>query len=211
MGFASFFSRQARRPSGLFGRLVMSLVFDKGNAFLNDFVLDAMKVQRNDRILEVGCGTGRLIHEMARTVEGGFIEGIDFSDEMVAVARKRNRRLIERGRVQITKGDFDDTSREREPFDKACSVNTVYFWPRPEVTARRFADVLVPGGLIALAFEDIKQLRSRKLSAEVFRLYEVQEICDLLIDAGFSSDIRVETRKQGGSVYHCVLARRPRA
>ena len=38
MNFSSFFSEQARRPDGLFGRVVMSIVFDKGNAFLNDFV-----------------------------------------------------------------------------------------------------------------------------------------------------------------------------
>ena len=211
MAVATFFSRQARRPSGLFGRFVMSVVFDRGNAFLNGFVLDAMAVQEDDRVLEIGCGTGRLIGEMAKSIDRGYIEGVDFSDAMVATARRRNRDSIASGQVEITKGDFDELEYECDCFDKVCSVNTVYFWPRPESTATRIADVLVPGGTIALAFEDIEQLRNRNLSAEVFRLYAVEEIRELLANAGFSSDIDVLTREKGKLLYHCVVAKTPRA
>ena len=211
MEFATFFSRQARRPSGLFGRFVMSVVFDRGNAFLNGFVLDAMAVQEDDRVLEIGCGTGRLIGEMAKSIDRGYIEGVDFSDAMVAIARRRNRDSIASGQVKITKGDFDELEYGCDRFDRVCSVNTVYFWPRPESTATRIADVLVPGGTIALAFEDIKQLRNRNLSAEVFRLYAVEEIRELLANAGFSSDIDVLTREKGKLLYHCVVAKTPRA
>ena len=211
MGFAAFFSRQARRPSGLFGRFVMSVVFDRGNAFLNDLVLDAMAMQEGDRVLEVGCGTGRLIREMTKTIDRGYIEGVDFSDEMVAIAKRRNRGFIASGRVKITRGDFDELEYECGCFDKVCSVNTVYFWSRPESTAKRIADVLVPGGSIALAFEDIKQLRERNLSAEVFRLYTVEEVRELLANTGFSSEIDVLPRKQGKSLFHCVVAKTPRA
>ena len=211
MEFATFFSRQARRPSGLFGRFVMSVVFDRGNAFLNGFVLDAMAVQEDDRVLEIGCGTGRLIGKMAKSIDRGYIEGVDFSDAMVAIARRRNRDSIASGQVKITEGDFDELEYECDCFDKVCSVNTVYFWPRPESTATRIADVLVPGGTIALAFEDIKQLRNRNLSAEVFRLYAVEEIRELLANAGFSSDIDVLTREKGKLLYHCVVAKTPRA
>jgi len=34
MSFSTYFSEQARKPSGLFGRVVMPIVFDRGNAFL---------------------------------------------------------------------------------------------------------------------------------------------------------------------------------
>ena len=51
MSFSSFFSEQAKRPNGLFGSIVMSIVFDRGNAFLNDFVKDVMSVQADDRVI----------------------------------------------------------------------------------------------------------------------------------------------------------------
>ena len=188
----------------------MSVVFDRGNAFLNGLVLDAMAVREGDRVLEVGCGTGRLIGEMAKGIGRGHVEGIDFSDQMVAIAERRNRDLIASGRVKITKGDFDELEYQRGCFDKVCSVNTAYFWSRPESTARKIVEILVPGGAVALAFEDIEQLRKRNLSAEVFRLFTVEEIRNLLDDAGFASDIDVLTRKKGGQLYHCVVARTPR-
>jgi hypothetical protein len=34
----------------------MSIVFDRGNAFLNDFVNELMSVQIDDRIIEIGLG-----------------------------------------------------------------------------------------------------------------------------------------------------------
>ena len=58
MNFSTFFSKQARRPEGLFGRIVMRIVFDQGNVFLNNFVSDLMSVQTDDRIIEIGSGTG---------------------------------------------------------------------------------------------------------------------------------------------------------
>ena len=189
----------------------MSVIFDRGNAFLNGLVLEAMAVRETDRILEIGCGTGHLIGEMAKSVDRGHIEGVDFSDEMVAVAERRNRDAIASGRVKITRGDFDELEYTSDRFDKVCSVNTVYFWPKPESTARKIADILVPGGTIALAFEDITQLRTKNLSAEVFRLYAVDEVREILVKAGFSNDMEVLTRKRGKLVYHCVVAKTPRA
>lgn len=211
MGFSTFFSEQARRPSGVFGRFVMSVIFDRGNAFLNGLVLEAMAVQNGDRVLEIGCGTGRLIGEMAKSNDRGYIEGVDFSDAMVAIADKRNQRNIAREVVGITRSDFDELDYESGRFDKVCSVNAVYFWSQPENTARRIARILVPGGIVALAFEDIMQLRKKKLSTEVFRLYTVEEVRELLTNAGFMSDIEVVTRKRGKSLYHCVVARTPHA
>jgi hypothetical protein len=68
MNFSTFFSEQARKPKGLFGRIVMSFVFDKGNAYLNGFVNELMSVQANDHILEIGFGTWQLIKERAKQI-----------------------------------------------------------------------------------------------------------------------------------------------
>ena len=139
MNFSSFFSEQARRPDGLFGRMVMSLVFDRGNAFLNDFVNELMSVQIDDRIIEIGFGTGKLIYRMAQQIDKGLIEGVDFSKVMVSIARKRNKKNITNGKVKILEGNFDEVSYEKESFTKACSINTLYFWPEPVHTAKKIS------------------------------------------------------------------------
>jgi ubiquinone/menaquinone biosynthesis C-methylase UbiE len=65
----------------------MPIVFDQGNAFLNRLVHTLMEVHPDDRVLEIGCGTGKLAKMMAKTIENGIIEGIDFSSPMVKIAR----------------------------------------------------------------------------------------------------------------------------
>lgn len=206
MSFSTFFSEQARRPNGLFGRMVMSIVFDQGNAFLNDFVNELISVQTNDRIIEIGFGTGKLIYKMAQQIDKGFIEGVDFSRAMVSIAQNRNKKNIANGKVKILEGNFDDMPYEKEKFTKACSVNTLYFWPAPVHTAKKIAGILKPYGKLFLAFEDIEQLKQRKLNQEVFHLYSKEEVQNLLINAGFSKDVSVISRKKGKSIFHCVAA-----
>ena len=208
MNFSTFFSKQARRPEGLFGRIVMGIVFDQGNAFLNNFVIDLMSVQTDDRIIEIGSGTGKLINKVAQKIDKGLIEGVDFSSEMVSVDRKRNKNNIAKGRVKILEGDFDEMFFEKEKYSKACSVNTLYFWPSPMHTVQKIADILKPDSRLVLAFEDIEQLKQRKLNQDVFHLYSKDEVQDLLINAGFSNNVKIVSRKKNNLIFHCVVAKK---
>ena len=205
MSFSTFFSNQARKPTGLFGRLVMSVIFDVGNARLNRFVNEVMSVQEDDRILEIGFGTGKLIDEMAKQIDHGHIEGVDFSETMVSIAQKRNKKHIARGKVKIVRGNFDEMSFNKEGFNKICSVNTIYFWPEPEYTAKKIANILKTGGKFVAAFEDMAQLEQRRLNHEVFRLYSKDDVRKLLINAGFLPGVSIESRVFGSSVLNCAI------
>lgn len=206
MSFSSFFSKQARKPTGMFGRYIMSTIFDKGNADLNSFVYELLSVQPDDQILEIGFGTGNLINKMVLQIRSGCIVGIDFSDTMISIAKKKNKKNVDKGKVKLLGGNFDKMKFENEYFTKVCSVNTLYFWPNPEHTAGKIAKILKPKGKLVLAFEDIEQLEKRNLSSDIFHLYSKDAVQDLLIAAGFSSDIRIESKKRGNSVLHCAVA-----
>ena len=95
---------------------------------------------------------------------------------------------------------------ENEYFTKVCSVNTLYFWSNPDHTARKIKNILKPKGKFVLAFEDAEQLKKRNLSSDVFHLYSKDAVHDLLKVAGFSSVIRIESKKSGESIFHCAVA-----
>ncbi|MBL6995270.1 MAG: class I SAM-dependent methyltransferase [Desulfobacula sp.] len=208
MSFSTFLSEQAKNPSGIFGRLIMSVIFDKGNAYLNGFVNELMSIQANDHVLEIGFGTGKLIYEMARKINHGCIEGIDISNTMVSIAQRKNKKYIADGKVQILACNFDEMPFKNKKFTKICSVNTIYFWPEPENTAKKIAGLLSPGGKFVVAFEDIDQLERRNLNRNVFQLYSKSDVIDLLINAGFTSDVSIESRVKGKSTFHCAVATR---
>ena len=184
----------------------MPIIFDRGNSFLNSFTYELMGIKPDDRILEIGCGTGSLIKVIAGKMENGFIEGIDFSSEMVTIAKRKNRKHIARGAVNITGDHFDDHSFKKNIFTKACSVNTLYLWENPEPTVTKVMNALQPGGKFVLAFEDVHQLEQRKLNRDVFRFYRRSDVRYLLENNGFSNGVSVESREKGKLSFHCAVA-----
>ena len=206
INFKTFFSEQARKPSGFFGRWVMSRIFDHGNAAINDFMKKQLLLQENDHVLEIGFGTGKLIFEMAKRVNTGLIEGIDLSDTMVAIAKKKNKKYIAEGKVIIRQGDFAETAYSDNRFDKICSANTIYFWPQPDNYIKNILRILKPGGKLILAFVDKAQLESRPLSTSVFHFYHQDEIIKLLSRNGFSGSIDMISKEIKSKRYHCAVA-----
>ncbi len=205
MGFSTFFSNQAKRPSGFFGRFVMSAIFDIGNAFLNDMAIEALSIKSRDHILDMGCGNGTFVKKVAAHITDGCIEGVDFSRTMISQARRRNKKYIDRGVVKITEGDFNTIGYPDNYFDKVYTVNTIYFWMNPEETAAKIAAIIKPGGVFVAAFEDIRQLEQRNLSPDVFRLYTADEVATLLVGSGFINS-KVISKTKGDRVFHCVVA-----
>jgi len=206
MNFTTFFSRQARKPTGLFGRWIMSSIFDFGNAPLNRFVYSIMAPQGGDHILDVGCGTGMLVHKMARQTDGCIAEGIDFSASMVAIARRKNGKHIAAGKVRIHEGNVGHLQIPAGTFTKICSVNTIYFWPAPESTIEKMGQLLKPEGILVLGYEDIAQLKKRRLDTEVFRFYSKDEGETLVRNTGSAFDVTTQSMNIGLSVFHCTVA-----
>jgi ubiquinone/menaquinone biosynthesis C-methylase UbiE len=69
------------------------------------WVIDLLDVQPRDKVLEVGFGPGVGIQLLISSASAGYVAGVDPSKEMVAQATTRNKKAIERGRVDTSKMD----------------------------------------------------------------------------------------------------------
>lgn len=180
-------SMQARKPSGMIGRYIMTKIFNIGNADLNSFVKEMLELQRKDRILEIGFGPGKLINEMANITTEGVVEGIDFSPTMLKHAIKVNKQHISKGRVKLQKGECRTLPFNKESFDKLCSINTLYFWKEPGKYLSEMFRVMKPGGKVVIGFRDDKQMSRLNLSEDIFSTYSQNKVVSLLSNAGFSN------------------------
>ena len=73
--------------------------------FADDLELYTSLCTPGDRILEIGCGTGRVLKHF---LERGYaITGVDISDDMLAVARKKLHGFVETGQLQLLNYDFN--------------------------------------------------------------------------------------------------------
>src|SRR5258708_20749575 len=84
---------------------VIGNVMSHETAALNAAALGVLALERTDRVLEVGFGHGRTIEAAAAIVTDGFVAGIDLSETMDRMARRRCRRFIEQGPVRLCVGD----------------------------------------------------------------------------------------------------------
>jgi SAM-dependent methyltransferase len=73
-----------------------------------------LAVHAGGRVLELGCGTGRIALPIGRA--GVSLVGIDRSDAMLARARTRIRRAGLDGRVDLIRGDIRHLPFRRKPF-----------------------------------------------------------------------------------------------
>ncbi|WP_147819249.1 class I SAM-dependent methyltransferase [Salidesulfovibrio onnuriiensis] len=200
-----FFSKQARKPSGFFGRFITLKVFEKGNAGLNRRMLELVSASGGDRILEIGFGGGGTIYEMACALDTGSVEGIDFSDAMLKAARRKNREHIAAGTVTLLQGDFDSAHYPPCVFDTVCTANTIYFWPDRKHTASRIHEVLKPGGRLVLAYVDRSKMDNMPLDMEVFTPISRDEVRVLLEEAGFR-EVRFHPCADPSRAEYCVEA-----
>ncbi|KPL17502.1 MAG: cyclopropane-fatty-acyl-phospholipid synthase [candidate division Zixibacteria bacterium SM23_81] len=82
-----------------------------------DFILEELKLPKNSRILDMGCGTGRHAVELAR--RGYRVTGVDISSGMLAKAEKAARKAgVE---VEWTHADAT-TFRSAKHFDAAICL-----------------------------------------------------------------------------------------
>lgn len=205
----SYLANQARKPSGWFGRIVAPRVFNRENSDMEDFGLELMDPDADDRILEIGFGNGRLISEVIPKLTSGKVCGIDISDEMVELAYKKNAKWTKNGVLEIRKASIADIPYPDNYFDKVFTCNTIYFWPNPEVDIQEVKRVLTPQGQFLCAFRD-KSLMESKSSAvtdnrDIFQnLYNSKEVKQLFRDAGFQQ-VDLKTESNGNEDFHVVI------
>jgi len=121
---APFLARQWARPSGLFGRFVMGRFLNRTTADHNAMVLEDLAVESTSRVLEVGFGGAALLERICQKASGGFVAGLDVSEEMLEMAGARLRGQIESGRLEVRQGSVEAMPYRDEEFDRGCSVNT---------------------------------------------------------------------------------------
>jgi ubiquinone/menaquinone biosynthesis C-methylase UbiE len=193
MGLAQRLAAQARKPSGWFGRFVMSRFFNKVNKRINDLTLERLEIRPTDRVLDIGFGGGYTLPIMAALASAGKVHGVDFSESMVQLAEKRFADLIQQGRIELRVADLRSLPYRDQMFDKVCTVNTLYFWPAPAENLREIRRVMKPGGRLVVTFRSRESMeRAAKKFMHGFTLYDPDAVVNLLEQAGFT---RVQIEK----------------
>jgi SAM-dependent methyltransferase len=111
---------------------------------LVDQACRAAGIGSGDHVLEVGCGSGQLTRSLA--VRGLHVTALEPGENLMALARQN---LAGTGEVVFVTAQFEDALLPRQKFQAVFSASA-FHWIDPKVSWQKAADVLVPGGTLAL-------------------------------------------------------------
>ena len=126
----------------------MAAEYDRHRPAYPDELVDqaclAAGIGRGDRVLEVGCGTGQLARSLL--ARGLHVTALEPGANLIALARQN---LAGAGAAEFVNAPFEEASLPRGQFQAVFSASA-FHWIDPEVSWQKAADVLVPGGTLAL-------------------------------------------------------------
>jgi len=167
-------------------------------------MLALMEFNPQDRVLDVGCGTGWLVRRIAPQVRTGLAAGIDVSSAMV---RRAETRSAELPNVAFACGGVDAIPWESSFFNTVLSVESAYYWPDPAQGLREIFRVLTPGGsawILINYYRDNPHCHQwGELLQVPIHLFTAEEWQELFRQAGFHavSHRRIPDRSPTPDVY----------
>jgi SAM-dependent methyltransferase len=203
------FMNQFRCPTGLLGRTVAELM-NREHCAMTTWGLKHVKIKPDFVILDAGCGGGRTVGRLARRAFRGKVFGVDCSADMVKYGTELNRKLIDRGRLEIVEGLVEKLSFQDGFFDLVTAFETHYFWHSLATAFREIKRVLKPAGILLLVNEMVKDGVYEVENAEMIAkahvmLLPLKEIKGNLRNVGFV-DVKVFTK--AASPWNAVIAKK---
>lgn len=144
------------------------LIFEPVHAVM----LDVARAEKPDAgtILDVGCGTGRLLRAAAGAFPAARLEGVDAAPRMIAAAGAMTPSAIA---VRFQVGTAEKLPLADAMFDLVFSSMTFHHWADQGAGMREVARVMAPGGRWLLA--DFVPTGWMRCARRVFRLRRFRE------------------------------------
>ncbi|WP_044211884.1 class I SAM-dependent methyltransferase [Flammeovirga sp. OC4] len=163
--------------------------------------IEAMDIQNQDKILELGHGNCGHLYKILEKAEDIEFTGLEISETMWQYCNENYtdttaKFLLYEGQVIPFKSNT---------FDFVLSVNNIYFWSAPHLFIKEIEKVLKVGGSCIISFAQKSFMEKLPFVRDKFTLYDDQAIRDLVADTNLqvesiTSFNDIVTSKLGDSV-----------
>ncbi|RSD26196.1 SAM-dependent methyltransferase [Mesobacillus subterraneus] len=172
-------AKQFEQPKGLLGKLAGTIMYFE-NRKINKWSIEKLKLQKYDRVLEVGYGPGYGIKTMMSACRFITVDGIDLSKKMMKEATKRNKEWIDEGRLTLSAGDVVDY-KPGHRFNKIISVNNYPLWDQPMKSLNHLYHLMARRGRIVLTVQPREEGASDETAVQLG-----EQMKDDLLKSGFT-------------------------
>jgi SAM-dependent methyltransferase len=198
---------QSKKPSGRFGRF-LARGMNLGHSGLTKWGLGFIDIASDIDVLDIGCGGGKTLNRLAEIATDGKVVGIDYSPDAVAVARKKNRALINEGRVEIFQEAVSSMRFSDGAFGLITAFESHYFWPDFRNDLKEVRRVTKQNGqllIVGAAYKNKKYDRRNKRFVDAIGMtyLSIEEFRDILEGVGYSDFDALEEKNKGWFAVKC--------
>ncbi|WP_313756190.1 class I SAM-dependent methyltransferase [Tissierella sp.] len=114
--------------------------------YITRIISKYIKKEKNTKILDLGCGPGELIRDLEHEYKNLDITGIDFSEGMLEVSRKRN------PKVKHINMNVDDLDKLEDKFHIITCTHSLPYYKTPHNVITQLSRLLEDDGRIIIGF-----------------------------------------------------------
>ncbi|MBP1922348.1 demethylmenaquinone methyltransferase/2-methoxy-6-polyprenyl-1,4-benzoquinol methylase [Halorubrum alkaliphilum] len=166
----------------------LSKVYDQVNRFnwndeMRSEALSWLEFGDDDRVLDVGCGTGFGTEGLLEHADD--VHGLDQSIHQMEKAFEK---FGKRDRVNFYRGDAERLPFVDDTFDIVWSSGSIEYWPDPVQGLAELRRVAKPGGQVLVVGPDYPHNRVFQRIADAIMLFYDEEEADRMFEeAGYES------------------------
>lgn len=165
----------------------LSTVYDQVNKLvwtteMRDDALSMLDIGPEDRVLDVGCGTGFATEGLLKYTAN--VVGLDQSVDQLEQAWEK---LGKHDPVVFNLGDAERLPFTDDSFDLVWSSGSIEYWPAPVEALRELRRVARPGGQVLVVGPNAPQNRvARRLADAIMLFYDEGEADRMFESAGYT-------------------------
>lgn len=183
------------RPEGWLGRPFGWLMERMNNAAYVE-TLSLLHLKPEDRLLEIGFGTGAFLEIAAKEMGFGRLAGVDPSALMVTSTKRRLHKYDRGFQIDIALGDDQSPKWPTASFTHIVAIHSFQFWSDPKSSIRHIQESLQPNGMLCLTLRVHKTPAPDWLPNPLSRSgHEVERTIALLETSGFRNITCAGTKK----------------
>ena len=165
-----------------------------------DIALQVVDSYERPRVLDVGCGSGRVAEEVLEHGAGAYV-GVDFSEPMLDLSRERLARFDVP--VDLVLGDFRHVELDGT-FEVVLGLGLFDYLPDAEPFLRRMREVCAENGTVVASFPawhwfkgPIRKFRYERVRKVPIFNYTADGLRQMFREAGFSQVDLIQPGRSG--------------
>ena len=167
-------ANQLRKPSGIKGQEVATSMYQT-NLSMIGHAINKLNLSDNQRVLEIGFGSGKHIPEIFDYATNLQYFGLEISELMLQEAKKYLKNRGRASQADLLLYDGQKIPSQIRDLDRIFTVNTIYFWEKPIEFIVKLYDLLRVGGKLSVTFGLKKYMEKLPFTQYGFVLYSEED------------------------------------